>query len=617
MKSQRVGISSGVFAVLASAASAWAHGTISGSRIEQVYKAGPSGGTPAAWNGSYYTWNQNSNNFPGYGAAGFSYSSVMADGSIASAGINDGVHSPLNFSGLNTPGSGWKTTAATAGQPLSLTWVATAPHDPSFFQIFLTKPGYDVTTQPLTWASLQDLGRWESGTSNAVSVGSGPNTISGGTGTLYNFSVPIPTDRTGRESLVVIWQRRDPAGEAFVSVSDLQIASLPTLSVATWKAAAGTAGAWDAAANWSSGVVPNGDTVDVLIDGGRAGASDVTVADAAVRDLTVDAGDVLRIAHPSRTPSLRVYGNAALGGTVDVGGASGGGSVRFAAGPADHAVSGVGTIRLGGTPTAASAIVNESTSRKVTIGSGVTIDVAGDGRIDGWFDNNAPVAVNAPGRTMTLQGVSAAKPFTQNGNVIVSNNATLRIGDNVVTNGSIDLRGGHAEWTYNGAAQSPAATIRAMLVGGFANGFASGAVFSSTAAANAVGLGYRDDGSSTVTVLRTYYGDADLDGGVSINDFNALAANFGQASGRVWTQGDFDYDGGVSINDFNLLAGNFGRTLPASADAWAGLLAFAAAHDDLAAFAAVTGVPEPTALVLTAAAVTLGLRRRTGVGTKP
>ena len=103
-------------------------------------------------------------------------------------------------------------------------------------------------------------------------------------------------------------------------------------------------------------------------------------------------------------------------------------------------------------------------------------------------------------------------------------------------------------------------------------------------------------------------GDADLDGGVSINDFNVLAANFGLATGRTWLQGDFDGDGGVSINDFNLLAANFGRTLPASGDTWAGLLAFAAAHHDLAAFEATTGVPEPG--VIAGLAVAGGLLRR-------
>ena len=176
--------------------------------------------------------------------------------------------------------------------------------------------------------------------------------------------------------------------------------------------------------------------------------------------------------------------------------------------------------------------------------------------------------------------------------------------------GGANIQNGQVLFDYTAVA-SPAATLRGLLVAAHNSGFLTGQLRSSTATASR-GLGYRDNGAAagTVIVKATLYGDADLDGGVSINDFNALAGNFGQANGRVWVDGDFDYDGGVSINDFNLLAGNFGQTLPASAEAWAGLLAFAAAHDDLAAFAAITGVPEPTSLGVVAAGFALGLRRQ-------
>ena len=55
-------------------------------------------------------------------------------------------------------------------------------------------------------------------------------------------------------------------------------------------------------------------------------------------------------------------------------------------------------------------------------------------------------------------------------------------------------------------------------------------------------------------------GDANNDGRVNLNDFNILAANFGQ-SGRDFTQGDFNYDGTVNLADFNLLAARFGVVL--------------------------------------------------------
>jgi hypothetical protein len=57
-------------------------------------------------------------------------------------------------------------------------------------------------------------------------------------------------------------------------------------------------------------------------------------------------------------------------------------------------------------------------------------------------------------------------------------------------------------------------------------------------------------------------GDADHNGIVNLQDFNILAANFGQAP-RDFTQGDFDYSGNVNLNDFNLLAGRFGQMVAA------------------------------------------------------
>lgn len=82
-------------------------------------------------------------------------------------------------------------------------------------------------------------------------------------------------------------------------------------------------------------------------------------------------------------------------------------------------------------------------------------------------------------------------------------------------------------------------------------------------------------------------GDSDLDGGVDIDDFGVLAANFNLA-GRTWAQGDYNLDRVVNIDDFGILAANFNTTL-------------ASANLNSRA------VPEPTALVL---ALALPLRRR-------
>ncbi|HRK29847.1 MAG TPA: hypothetical protein PLD59_02120 [Tepidisphaeraceae bacterium] len=58
--------------------------------------------------------------------------------------------------------------------------------------------------------------------------------------------------------------------------------------------------------------------------------------------------------------------------------------------------------------------------------------------------------------------------------------------------------------------------------------------------------------------------DANRDRSVTLNDFTALAANFG-LDDRTWAQGDFTLDERVDLNDFTVLAANFGISLPAAA----------------------------------------------------
>jgi autotransporter-associated beta strand protein len=104
--------------------------------------------------------------------------------------------------------------------------------------------------------------------------------------------------------------------------------------------------------------------------------------------------------------------------------------------------------------------------------------------------------------------------------------------------------------------------------------------------------------ATDVLVRYTRYGDANLDGGVNLADFNRLAANFG-TSGKVWSQGDFNFDGAVNLADFNLLAGNFGLAAspggPSLQD-WSNLAA---------------AVPEPSVLSsLSLAGLFLSRRRR-------
>ena len=247
----------------------------------------------------------------------------------------------------------------------------------------------------------------------------------------------------------------------------------------------------------------------------------------------------------------------------------------------------------------------------VAAGANFTVnrsDAAAQGADFGSITGAGAFTKAGPG-TLTLSfnnpytGLTTVAAGTLRSATLASNSALLN------NTSGVDLAAGATlELAYT--SNNPAAVVRSILAAGYGldSKFATGQIRSSTLAAGR-GIGYADNGS-TVTVRVTLAGDADLDGGVSINDFNALAAHFGQATGRAWVDGDFDYDGGVSINDFNLLAAGFGRSVQADASVWPVLLAFAAAHDDLAAFETATGVPEPTGLAAMAVAAAIGSRRK-------
>lgn len=85
---------------------------------------------------------------------------------------------------------------------------ATAPHNPSFWEIYLTKPSADLL-QPLEWGDLELI----------QSYGNIPVTENG----KYLMNVTIPNDRSGDAVLFVRWQRDDPAGEGFYNCSDITI----------------------------------------------------------------------------------------------------------------------------------------------------------------------------------------------------------------------------------------------------------------------------------------------------------------------------------------------------------------------------------------------------------
>jgi arabinogalactan endo-1,4-beta-galactosidase len=252
----------------------------------------------------------------------------------------------------------------------------------------------------------------------------------------------------------------------------------------------------------------------------------------------------------------------------------------------------------------------------VVINPGQTLSPAGSGIVS----YTSTVALST-GASMTFansthaQGLAVAPSATAT--VTSSTGSTVLTIDNLSNSGTINLE--NNEMILNYTDTDPISTIRAELTAGYNNGLWNGTGITSSAAAGNQNdaLGYADGADNVVAGLSsgqieikfTIYGDANLDGVVSGDDFSILVANLGK-SAAAWDQGDFNYDGVVSGDDFSLLVGNLGDaangaaiTIPA-ADL-AAIDAFAAANGLMA------DVPEPaSAALLAIAAFSLSITRR-------
>lgn len=162
---------------------------------------------------AYYTWNQVSRNIPEAVQAGlpagFDYSPWVPDGQLASGGrVDSGEFGNLTYRGLDQVSSDWPTMAVQAGEVITVDFWATAVHEPSVWDVWMTTPDWDANTA-LNWAQMEFLGRPDPDLN----------------GNHYTFDLEVPADRQGHHVLWIAWQRDDPVGEVFFSTSDLLISS--------------------------------------------------------------------------------------------------------------------------------------------------------------------------------------------------------------------------------------------------------------------------------------------------------------------------------------------------------------------------------------------------------
>jgi hypothetical protein len=220
-----------------------------------------------------------------------------------------------------------------------------------------------------------------------------------------------------------------------------------------------------------------------------------------------------------------------------------------------HALHVTGAARIIADPGAdAPTVIVDGPSAVLTIdpGSGTVVAVASL-----TLTNGGRAAVSEHGAGTIRALVLGASPT-------LGPSSSLDLADNamVVRDGSLGAiaasvsTGFHAgDWQGVGGLTSSAAAANA--AGVTALGFGSNATLGKSAFAGVTGLTPND-----VLIKYTYYGDADLSGAVTLDDFT-LYLNGYQNAGDTWLSGDFDYSGVVTLDDFTQFLAGYQEQGPA------------------------------------------------------
>jgi hypothetical protein len=207
------------------------------------------------------------------------------------------------------------------------------------------------------------------------------------------------------------------AAAGLIALAPSPAARAARAATATWN---GGAGNWNAAANWAGGI-PNSSAFDVLIDGGTAGNSAVTLdISPTINSLVIDAGDALTLKNGT---TLTTASRGTVNGTLTFASTGTSTALNFT-GPAT--LSGSGQVVFG--VAALSSNNRISGSGSLTIASGLSIrNGATSGIIEvNALTNQGVISAETAGQTLTVSSTS------------VTNSATLRAaagGTLTITNG--------------------------------------------------------------------------------------------------------------------------------------------------------------------------------------
>jgi autotransporter-associated beta strand protein len=303
---------------------------------------------------------------------------------------------------------------------------------------------------------------------------------------------------------------------------------------------------------------------------------------------TVSAG-TLQAVKPGALPGY------ATSGTVSV--ASGATLAVNAGGTGEWAVSDIATARASVTFASGSALGIDTSNAAAPV----------------VYDQVLPGPVGLTKLGAGTLKLTAANTYT--GPTVLNGSGSVVLGSDawapVLTNaGGAVVNGDKLVFDYTGTT-SPAGTVVSLLKSSHdSSNFRDAAQqIRTTIAADAThGLGYYDDGgASLLTVLYTWYGDANLDGKVNADDY-ALTDRGMARGGTKWVSGDFNYDGVVNGDDYLLLDTSFVQSGGAlSPDL---LASRAARFGDAYVSQLIAAVPEPGSLCLLGLGATVALTRR-------
>jgi ELWxxDGT repeat protein len=165
-------------------------------------------------------------------------------------------------------------------------------------------------------------------------------------------------------------------------------------------------------------------------------------------------------------------------------------------------------------------------------------------------------------------GASAALTPAGNGVLVVGHlsiaaGSTMDINDNamIIRGATVSAVGNLIHQAFNGGNWNGVGGITSSTAANdpqdvTAVGFASNAALGKTAFEGVNGLAPSD-----VLVKYTYYGDSDLSGHTTLDDFT-LFLNGYQNAGDTWFQGDYDFGGLVTLDDFTLFLTGYQRQGP-------------------------------------------------------